>query len=90
MKPFRPYCPFLFLYFSIFNASLALSENNELYDKLSPPIDNILLESEIDSNTIEVVEKRANPEVKPLMQEQPLNPLPYVNNYQQQRQQHVS
>ena len=66
-----------------------MSQNNELYDyeKLSPPAavkDNIVTESNITSDPIEVVEQRAAPEVKPLVtQEQTLNSRqPYLNNFQ--------
>ena len=94
MKIVIPFNPFYsILCFSLFNISFGLSENNELYDKLQPPTNNkegeIITEVEIDSNIIEVVENRSSPGVKPLMQEQFLNPnpQPYINTYQRQ---HVS
>ena len=94
MKIVIPFNPFYsILCFSLFNISFGLSENNELYDKLQPPTNNkegeIITEVEIDSNNIEVVENRSSPGVKPLMQEQFLNPnpQPYINTYQRQ---HVS
>ena len=94
MKIVIPFNPFYsILCFSLFNISFGLSENNEMYDKLQPPTNNkegeIITEVEIDSNNIEVVENRSSPGVKPLMQEQFLNPnpQPYINTYQRQ---HVS
>lgn len=79
-----------------FQSSSALSQNNELYETLTPPAasqSNIVLESNITTDPIEVVEQRAEPGVKPLMQEQTLSPRqPYVNNFQRQQvlRQHTS
>ena len=94
MKIVIPFNPFYsILCFSLFNISFGLSENNELYDKLQPPRTSnegdVIAEVAIDSNDIEVVENRSAPGVKPLMQEQFLNPnpQPYINTYQRQ---HVS
>ena len=72
-----------------FQSSFALSQNNGLYETLNPPAakqSNIVTESNITSDPIEVVEQRAEPGVKPLMQEQILSPRqPYVNNFQRQQ-----
>ena len=74
---------------ALFQSSSALSQNNELYETLSPPAavqNNIVIESNITSEDIEVVEQRAEPGVKPLMQEQTLSPRqPYLNNFQRQQ-----
>ena len=73
-----------------FQSSFALSQNNDLYETLNPPAakqSNIVTESNITSDPIEVVEQRASPEVKPLVtQEQTLKSRqPYVNNFQRQQ-----
>jgi len=75
-----------------FQSSYALSQNSDLYETLSPPAaveNNIVTESNITSDPIEVVEQRAELGVTPLMQEQILSPRqPYVNNFQRQQQFH--
>ena len=74
---------------AFFQSSSALSQNNELYETLTPPEavqNNIVLESNVTSDPIEVVEQRAEPGVKPLLQEQTLTPRqPYLNNFQRQQ-----
>ena len=69
---------------SMASLSLALSENNELYNEL---VEEVAGEGEVVSNVVEVVE-RAQPGVRPLMVEQDLTParVPYLNTFQQRQQ----